>query len=49
MEPHRTITKEDYEAFIDEARKEEEGLLNIATPEEDTRIVEELHARGIIW
>lgn len=42
MEPHRTITKEEYEAFTDEARKEEEGMLIIATPEEDTRIVEEL-------
>ena len=41
MEPHRTITKEEYEALVNEARKEE-GMLIIATPEEDNKTIEEL-------
>ncbi len=42
MEPHRSVTREELDAHINEARKPEPGKSIIATPPEDTKIVEAL-------
>ncbi len=42
MEPHRTVTKEEFDSYVENSLKEEEGKTIIVTPQEDTKLVEEL-------
>lgn len=42
MEPHKTLTKQEFETWATKARKEEEGKLIVVTPEEDTKLIEKI-------
>ncbi len=42
MEPHRSISEEELRVIVEKARQPEPGKLVVVTPDEDTKLVEEL-------